>query len=171
MNEAFHSLMDVDAEVGVDTGLRAAEKLQSLLDKRDQGDEVADMRRQVNMITDAVKSTALYAAAVGQPRHPHIEIHPVDGLDLELHMIGQDITGSARYGHHGLRFGRAASNGLPTAYAVHTPDRSDSNRVFIPSGPQPQQRHRPACPSGWGEARLVAEEYVPMAYAGAIMSM
>ena len=56
MNKAFRSLVHDDAEVSVETGLRAAEKLQSVLDKRDQGDEIADMRRQVNMITAAVKS-------------------------------------------------------------------------------------------------------------------
>jgi len=46
-----------DAEVGLETGLRAAEKLQSILDKRDKGDDVAEMRRQINQILDAVKST------------------------------------------------------------------------------------------------------------------
>jgi hypothetical protein len=49
--------VDDDAEVKVDTGPRAAEKLQSILDKCDPGDEIADMRRQVNLILDAVKST------------------------------------------------------------------------------------------------------------------
>jgi hypothetical protein len=62
MNIAFRSLMDDDAEVSVDTGLRglivrAAEKLQSLLDRRDQGTDIAQMRLQVNQILDAVKST------------------------------------------------------------------------------------------------------------------
>ena len=33
------------------------EKLQSILDKRDQGDDIAEMRRQINQILDAVKST------------------------------------------------------------------------------------------------------------------
>jgi hypothetical protein len=56
MNMAFRSLVDDDAEVGVETGLRAAEKLQVVFDKRDPGDEIADMRRQVNMILDAVKT-------------------------------------------------------------------------------------------------------------------
>jgi hypothetical protein len=43
--------------VSVDTGLRAAEKLQSLLDRGEQGDDVVDMRRRVNLILEAVKST------------------------------------------------------------------------------------------------------------------
>ena len=56
MNKALRRLVDDDAEVSIDTGLRAAEKLQSILDKRDQGDEIAKIRRQVNLIHDAVKA-------------------------------------------------------------------------------------------------------------------
>jgi hypothetical protein len=37
MNKAFRNLVDDDVEISVDTGLRAGEKLQSLLDRRDQG--------------------------------------------------------------------------------------------------------------------------------------
>ena len=33
------------------------EKLQAILDKRDQGDDIAEMRRQINQILDTVKST------------------------------------------------------------------------------------------------------------------
>jgi hypothetical protein len=43
-------------DVSVETGLRAAQKLQSVLDKHDPGDDIADMRRQVNLIQDAVKA-------------------------------------------------------------------------------------------------------------------
>lgn len=57
MNKAFRRLVGEDAEVSVDTGLRAAEKLQSFLDRHDQRNEAADMRRQVNLILGAVKST------------------------------------------------------------------------------------------------------------------
>ena len=39
-------------------------------------------------------------ATVGQPRLPHVEIHPVNGLHLEHHMISKDISDTARYGHH-----------------------------------------------------------------------
>lgn len=56
MSAAFRRLVEDGGDVSVNTGLRAAEKLQSVLDKRDPGDEIADMRRQVNMITDAVKA-------------------------------------------------------------------------------------------------------------------
>jgi hypothetical protein len=57
MNEAFRRLMNSGAEVSVDTGLRAAEKLQSLLDRREQGTDVAHMMVEVGRIIAAVKST------------------------------------------------------------------------------------------------------------------
>ena len=57
MLKAFGRLVNDDAEVSVDTGLRAAEKVQSVLDKRDQGDDIAEMRLQFHRILDAVKST------------------------------------------------------------------------------------------------------------------
>ena len=38
----------------------------------------------------------LHPAAVGQPRNPHVEIHPVDRLDVEYHVIGHDIGDTTR---------------------------------------------------------------------------
>jgi hypothetical protein len=46
---------------------------------------------------------ALHPTAVGQPGLPHIQVHPVDRLHLEHHMIVEDIGDAARYGHPGLR--------------------------------------------------------------------
>ena len=76
MNKAFRHLVDDDAEVSIDTGLRAAEKLQSLLDRRDQGDDIAELRLQVYRIQDAVKAVVpqkMWGAIVeklDQPQHP-----------------------------------------------------------------------------------------------------
>ena len=42
MNKAFRSLVDDRTEVSVETGLRAAEKLQSVLDGRELGTEVLE---------------------------------------------------------------------------------------------------------------------------------
>jgi hypothetical protein len=56
MNIALRSLVDGDTEVSVDTGLRAAEKLQSVIDKREQGDDIDAMRLQGSQILDAVKT-------------------------------------------------------------------------------------------------------------------
>jgi len=44
-------------------------------------------------------------ARVLQPGHIHVEIHPVDSLHLEHHVIVEDISDSARYGHDRLRSG------------------------------------------------------------------
>jgi hypothetical protein len=57
MLKAFRDLVDNDVQVSVETGLRAAEKLQAVLDGRDHGDDLAEMRLQVNQILDAVRST------------------------------------------------------------------------------------------------------------------
>jgi hypothetical protein len=43
-------------DVGVETGLRAAEKLQSVLDGREQGTDVARMRVKLGRIIAAVRS-------------------------------------------------------------------------------------------------------------------
>jgi hypothetical protein len=51
------------------------------------------------VVTAVADEEALHPGAVGQPRQPHVEKHPVDALDLEHRVIGQDIAGTARYGH------------------------------------------------------------------------
>jgi hypothetical protein len=56
MHMAFRSVVEDGGDVSVETAPRAAEKLQAVHDKRDPGDDIADMRRQVNMILDAVKA-------------------------------------------------------------------------------------------------------------------
>ena len=56
MNKAFKSLVDDGTEVSVETGLRAAEKLQSVLDGRDQGIDIARMRVELGRIIEAVRS-------------------------------------------------------------------------------------------------------------------
>ena len=57
MNKAFRTLVDDRTEVSVDTGLRAAEKLQSVLDGRERGTDVLELKVQLGQIIDAVKST------------------------------------------------------------------------------------------------------------------
>ena len=44
-----------------------------------------------------------------QLRHIDVAVHAVDAVDLEDHVLGQDIADSSRYGHDGLRSIRAAS--------------------------------------------------------------
>jgi hypothetical protein len=57
MNKAFHTLVDDRTDVSVETGLRAAEKLQSVLHGHEQGTDIARMRIELGRIIDAVKST------------------------------------------------------------------------------------------------------------------
>ena len=57
MNKAFRTLVDDGAEVSVETGLRAAEKLQSVLDGRERGTDVLELKVQLGQILEAVKST------------------------------------------------------------------------------------------------------------------
>lgn len=57
MNKAFRTLVDDRTEVSVDTGLRAAEKLQMLMNSRDYNTEMAEMRLHLGRIIEAVRST------------------------------------------------------------------------------------------------------------------
>jgi hypothetical protein len=56
MNKAFRALVDDRTEVSVETGLRAAEKLQSALDGRERGTEVLELKVQLGNIIEAVRS-------------------------------------------------------------------------------------------------------------------
>ena len=47
MNKAFRTLVDDRTEVSVETGLRAAEKLQSVLDGRERGTDVLELKVQL----------------------------------------------------------------------------------------------------------------------------
>jgi hypothetical protein len=89
-----------DAEVNVDTGLRAAEKLQAVLDKRNQGDDILQMRPQVYRIQDAVKAVVpqemwgAIADKLDEPQQHH------DALDVETddHDDDDDGYGPAQCG-------------------------------------------------------------------------
>ena len=83
MNKAFKSLVDDRTDVSVDTGLRAAEKLQSVLDGRDQGIDIAEMKAQLGRIIYAVKSTVpqqMWGEIAERLDHP--DRHP-EALDVE----------------------------------------------------------------------------------------
>ena len=54
MNEAFRRLVDGEVDVGVDTGLRAAEKLQALIDARAAGADMASVLAQTDRIIDVM---------------------------------------------------------------------------------------------------------------------
>jgi hypothetical protein len=88
MNKAFRTLVDDGAEVSVETGLRAAEKLQSVLDGRKRGTDVLELKVQLDQIIDAVKSTVprqMWAAIVEKldeaEQHPEALDVGEDGFD------------------------------------------------------------------------------------------
>ena len=67
MNKAFRTLVDDGTEVSVETGLRAAEKLQSVLDGRERGTDVLELKVQLGRIGEAVRAVVpqeMWAAIV-----------------------------------------------------------------------------------------------------------
>ena len=56
MTKAFRTLVDDRTEVSVETGLRAAGKLQSVLDGRERGTDVLELKVQLGKISEAVRS-------------------------------------------------------------------------------------------------------------------
>jgi hypothetical protein len=56
MNEAFRRLVDGDVDVSVDTGLRAAEKLQALIDARVSQADMVGMRAEMGRIIEVVRT-------------------------------------------------------------------------------------------------------------------
>jgi hypothetical protein len=56
MAKAFSTLVDDGTEVSVETGLRAAEKLQSVLDGRERGTDVLKLKVQLGRIGEAVRA-------------------------------------------------------------------------------------------------------------------
>jgi hypothetical protein len=56
MNEAFRRLVDGGVDVSVDTGLRAAEKLQALVDSREGQADIAAMRAKMGRVIEVVRT-------------------------------------------------------------------------------------------------------------------
>ena len=56
MNEAFRRLVDGDVDVSVDTGLRAAEKLQALTDARAGEADMAGIRAEMGRVIEVVRT-------------------------------------------------------------------------------------------------------------------
>jgi len=82
MNKAFRTLVDDRTEVSVETGLRAAEKLQSVLDGRQRGADVLELKVQLGQIGEAVRAVvpqSMWAAIV--EKLEELEQHP-EALDV-----------------------------------------------------------------------------------------
>ena len=85
MNKAFRTLVDDRTQVSVETGLRAAEKLQSVLDGRDRGADVLELKVQLGMIGEAVRAVVpqqMWAAIIEKLEELEQEQHP-ESLDVE----------------------------------------------------------------------------------------
>ena len=88
MAKAFRTLVDDGTEVRVETGLRAAEKLQSVLDRRERGTEVLELKVQLGNISKAVRSVVpqeMWAAIVEELEE--FEQHP-EALDVGMDCVG-----------------------------------------------------------------------------------
>ena len=88
MTKAFRTLVDDRTEVSVETGLRAAEKLQSVLDGRDLGTEVLELKVQLGNISKAVHSVvpqSMWAAILEEledlEQHPESLADDTDDFD------------------------------------------------------------------------------------------
>jgi hypothetical protein len=82
MAKAFGTLVDDRTEVSVETGLRAAEKLQSVLDGRERGTDVLELKVQLGRIGEAVRPVvpeSMWAAII--ERLDEFEQHP-EALDV-----------------------------------------------------------------------------------------
>ncbi len=77
MNEAFRRLVDGDVDVGVDTGLRAAEKLQALIDARAAGADMASVLAQMDRIIDVMHTFI--------PKHRWPEVQAALRADRPIH--------------------------------------------------------------------------------------
>ena len=88
MAKVFRTLVDDRTEVSVETGLRAAEKLQTVLDGRERGTDVLELKVQLGQIIAAVKSTVpqeFWAAIV--EKLDEAEQHP-EAPDVEADSFG-----------------------------------------------------------------------------------
>ena len=90
MTEAFRTLVDDRTEVSVETGLRAAEKLQSVLDGRQRGADVLELKVQLGQISEAVRAVvpqSMWAAIV--EKLEELEQHP-EALDVGTDSFDDD---------------------------------------------------------------------------------
>jgi hypothetical protein len=90
MNKAFRTLVDDHTEVSVETGLRAAEKLQSVLDGRERGADVLELKVQLGQISEAVRAVvpqSMWGAIV--EKLEELEQHP-EALDVGTDSFDDD---------------------------------------------------------------------------------
>ena len=105
----------------------------------DRGQRRGRGDRQAEMLLDV----ADHPAHVLQPRLVHIAVQPIDALDLEDDMVGEDFGDGAGYLHHRLRSTGGQSRPTNRTDGSYTRDRSVRPRG-IPAGRSPHTRTDPA---------------------------
>ena len=96
MAKAFRTLVDDGTEVSVETGLRAAEKLQSVLDGRERGTDILEMKVQLYQIGQAVRPVvpqSMWAAIIAKLEE--LEQHP-QALDVGTDSFDDDDDDALR---------------------------------------------------------------------------
>jgi hypothetical protein len=91
MAKAFSTLVDDRTEVSVETGLRAAEKLQSVLDGRERGTDVLELKVQLGRIGEAVRAVVpqeMWAAIV--EKLEELEEQHSEALDVATDSFDDD---------------------------------------------------------------------------------
>ena len=90
MAKAFRTLVDDGTEVSVETGVRAAGKLQSVLDGRERGTDVLELKVQLGKISEAVRSVvpeSMWGEIV--EKLEELEQHP-EALDVGMDSFDDD---------------------------------------------------------------------------------
>ena len=89
MNDAFRRVVDGDVDMSVDTGLRAAEKLQALIDSRAGQADMARMRAEMGRVIEVVRTFIpaerwpdVQAALRGQTPISQQTSHAVEGVRM-----------------------------------------------------------------------------------------
>ncbi len=128
------------------------------VDVRDEG--LADrvhQRGRGELVPQVGSQEADHPERVLQPRLIHVEIHPVDALHLEVHVLIEDIRHRTRYRHRGLRsVGRAASR--PTNRFERFIHRTGPPVTVAPLPPDRSPEPPAARLAGWGGAPLVVRQ-------------
>ena len=99
MAKAFRTLVDDGTEVSVETGLRAAGKLQSVLDGRERGTDVLELKVQLGKISEAVRSVvpqSMWAQIIRQVDEAEHPESLADETDEGLRNHVERVSGAPR---------------------------------------------------------------------------
>src|SRR6478609_8482265 len=87
-----------------------------------------------------------------QLRHIHVAVHTVHAIDLEKHMLGQDIGNGSRYGHHWAPIESGGQQAHQPHYAVSYTGPGFPVTVSPRSTGAPKHRRPNTCLVGLGRS-------------------